>query len=289
MARRLQEERSSRGTGDRGEQESIWTGIRWRRFIAWVVLGLFLLIGVLFAWRRAEEFLIKDDRFRIVEAEEFAGQSPNLIVEGIHYASASQVRHVFAEDFGRSLYLVPLQKRRQQLLEIDWVEQATVSKIWPNKIKVLIQERRPVAFVRLRPNPRDGMSQLALIDRDGYLLRPKIAARFTLPVITGVRESEGLENRRARVRRVLGMLKDIGPLADQISEISVADPNNLIVAEHIDNRVVNLMLGDENYGERLRNFLANYNEIERKRPNTKVLDLRVDGVITAVGDDPGGK
>jgi cell division protein FtsQ len=289
MARRLQEERSSRGTGDRGEQESIWAGIRWRRFIAWVVLGLFLLIGVLFAWRRAEEFLIKDDRFRIVEAEEFAGQSPNLIVEGIHYASASQVRHVFAEDFGRSLYLVPLQKRRQQLLEIDWVEQATVSKIWPNKIKVLIQERRPVAFVRLRPNPRDGMSQLALIDRDGYLLRPKIAARFTLPVITGVRESEGLENRRARVRRVLGMLKDIGPLADQISEISVADPNNLIVAEHIDNRVVNLMLGDENYGERLRNFLANYNEIERKRPNAKTLDLRVDGVITAVGDDPGGK
>jgi cell division protein FtsQ len=289
MARRLQEERSSRGTSDRGEQESIWAGIRWRRFIAWVVLGLFLLIGVLFAWRRAEEFLIKDDRFRIMEAEEFAGQSPNLIVEGIHYASASQVRHVFAEDFGRSLYLVPLQKRRQQLLEIDWVEQATVSKIWPDKIKVLIQERRPVAFVRLRPNPRDGMSQLALIDRDGYLLRPKIAARFTLPVITGVRESEGLENRRARVRRVLGMLKDIGPLADQISEISVADPNNLIVAEHIDNRVVNLMLGDENYGERLRNFLANYNEIERKRPNTKTLDLRVDGVITAVGDDPGGK
>ena len=54
-------------------------------------------------------------------------------------------------------------------------------------------------------------------------------------------------------------------------------------------RVVNLMLGDENYAERLQNFLGNYNEIERKRPDAKALDLRVDGVITAVGDDPGGK
>jgi hypothetical protein len=133
------------------------------------------------------------------------------------------------------------------------------------------------------------MSQLALIDKDGYLLRPRVAAKFTLPVITGVRESESLENRRARVRRVLGMLKDAGPLAEQISEISVADPNNLIVAEHVHNRVVNLMLGDENYAEKLQNFLANYNEIERKRPDARTMDLRVDGVITAVGDDSGGK
>jgi cell division protein FtsQ len=282
MRRRIEEHGS-------GEQASIWEEVRWGRFLAWVACGLFLLMAILFAWRRTEEFLINDNRFRIAEAEEFAGQSPNLIVEGIHYASASQIRHVFAEDFGRSLYLVPLQKRREQLLEIDWVEQATVSKIWPNKVKVWIEERRPVAFLRLRSNPRDGMSQLALIDKDGYLLRPRIAARFTLPVITGVRENESLENRRARVRRVLGMLDSVGALADQISEISVADPNNLIVAEHINNRVVNLMLGDESYGDRLRNFLANYPEIERKRPDAKTLDLRVDGVITAVGEDSGAQ
>ncbi len=280
---------SGRGPRQSGEQESLWSSIRWGRFVAWVILGLCLMVGTLFAWRRTEEFLIKDDRFRITEAEEFAGQSPNLIVEGIHYASASQIRHVFAEDFGRSLYLVPLETRHRQLLAIDWVEEAAVSKIWPNTIRVSIHERVPVAFVRLRPNPKDGMSQLALIDSDGYILRPKMAAKFTLPVITGVRESESLENRRARIRRVLGMLKEAGPLAQQISEISVADPNNLIVAEHVGNRVINLMLGDENYSERLQNFRENYSEIERKRPDAKLLDLRIDGVITAAGDESGGK
>lgn len=259
--------------------------MRWGRFTFWLIAGGFLMVGTLFGWHRTEEFLIKDDRFRIPEAEDFAGQSPNLIVEGVHYASPSQIRHVFAEDFGRSLYLVPLQKRRQQLLEIDWIEEAAVSKNWPNTVKARIHERTPVAFVHLPANRKDGMSQFALIDKDGYILRPRVASKFTLPVITGVRETEPLDDRRARVRRVLGMLKAIGALAEQISEIDVSDPNDLVVAEHVNNNVVNLMLGGENYAERLQNLLSNFNEIKTKRPGTRTLDLRVDGVITAVGGE----
>ena len=243
------------------------------------------MVSTLFAWHSTEEFLIKDNRFRIAESEEFRGRSPNLSVEGIHYASTSQIRHVFAEDFGRSLYLVPLEKRRFELLEIDWVADATVSKVWPNTLRVFIRERVPVAFVRLVPNRKDGLSRLALIDQDGHILRPRIAAQFTLPVVSGIAESEPVDNRRARVRRVLGMLKEIGPLAAQISEINVADPNNLVVSEHAGNAVLDLMLGDDNYTERLQSFLSNYPEIKEKRPDAKTLDLRVDGVITAVGDE----
>jgi cell division protein FtsQ len=271
------------------ENPGILNGIHWGRFTFWLITGTVLMVSVLVAWRQIEDFLIKDPRFRIAQAEEYPGQSPDLVVEGIQHASASQIRHLFAEDFGRSLYLVPIQKRRQQLLAIDWVEDATVAKIWPKTIKVQITERIPVAFVHLRPNARDGMSRFALVDRDGFILRPRVAAKFTLPVITGVREDESLANRRARVRRVLGMLKEIGPLAGQISEIDVADPNNLIVEEHVVNSVVTLLLGDENYAVRLQNFLANYAEIKAKRPDSKTIDLRVDGVITAVGVDNRGQ
>lgn len=271
------------------EIQSFFDGIRWGRFTVWLVAGMLLMVGTLFAWHGTEQFLIKDDRFRITEADEFAGQSPNLVVEGIHYASTSQVRHIFAEDFGRSLYLVPVQERRAQLLAIDWVEDATVSKIWPKTIKVRIHERTPVAFVHLRANARDGMSRFALVDRDGFILRPRVAAKFTLPVITGIDEAESVDNRRARVHRVLSMLHEIGPLSEQISEINVSDPNNLVVAEHDGNAVVNLMIGDENYSERIQNFLSNYNEIREKRPDAKTLDLRVDGVITAVGEEARGQ
>jgi cell division protein FtsQ len=267
------------------EQSGFLDGIHWGRFTFWLVTGIVLMVCVLLVWRQTEDFLIKDPRFRIAEPEEYPGHSPDLVVEGTHYASASQIRHVFAEDFGRSLYLVPIQKRRQQLLEIDWVEDATVSKIWPKTVNVHVTERVPVAFVHLRPNARDGMSRLALIDRDGVILRPRMAAKFTLPVITGIRADESITNRRARVRRVLAMLKEIGPLAQQISEINVADPNNLVVEEHVDDHVLSLMLGDENFTDRLQNFLANYPEIKAHRPDATTIDLRVDGVITAVGDE----
>lgn len=263
----------------------LFAGLQWVRLAFWLISGIVLMVGALMAWHLAVEFLIKDDRFRVAEAEELAGQSPNLVVEGVHYASASQVRHVFSQDFGRSLYLVPIQARREQLLEIDWVEDAAVSKIWPDTLKVAIREREPVAFVRLPPqHPGDG-THLALIDRYGHILRPRVAAKFTLPVIAGVRENETVESRRARVLRALEMLQEIGPLGAQISEVDVSDPNNLVVAEHVGNDVVNLMVGEENYAERLRNFLANYSEIKEKRPDATTLDLRVDGVITAVGDN----
>lgn len=259
----------------------------WMRFVFWLVTGVLLMVATLFAWRSTEEFLIRDSRFRVAESEDFRGRSPNLVVEGVKYASTSQIRHVFAEDFGRSLYLVPIQKRRLELLAIDWVEDATISKVWPSSLRVSVRERVPVAFVRLAPNRNDGMSRLALVDRDGHILRPRVAAQFTLPVMSGIREAEPIENRRARVHRVMGMLKEIGPLAGQISEINVSDPNNLVVAEHVNGAVLNLMLGDDNYAERLQSFLSNYSEIKEKRPDAKTLDLRVDGVITAVGGDSG--
>jgi cell division protein FtsQ len=263
--------------------------IRWGRFAFWLIAGILLMVISLFAWHSTEEFLIKDDRFRITAGDDYLGQSPNLIIEGVRYASGSQVRRIFEEDLGRSLYLVPIQRRRQQLLEIDWIKDATVAKIWPKTLKVQIHERTPVAFVHLRATERGGVSRFALIDGEGVILRPRVPAKFTLPVITGIGETEGVDDRRARVHRVLGMLKEIGSLGKEISEINVSDPNNLVVAEHVEGSVVNLMLGDENYTERLQNFLSNYSEIKAKRPDATTLDLRVDGIITATGDDRHGQ
>lgn len=264
-------------------QELSWLAeIHWVRFSIWLSAGILLMILALFAWHHIEEFLISDPRFLVSEPGDFANSSPNLIVEGVHYASASQIRHVFAEDLGRSVYLAPIQKRRKELLQIDWVESATVSKVWPNALRVTIHERVPVAFVHLPPR-KNGASQFALIDKDGHILQPRVPAKFTLPVIEGISETEPIEDRRACVRRVMEMLDEVGPLAAQISEINVADPNNLIVEEHMGNRVLNLELGDQNYRDRLKNFLANYSAIQARRPDAVTFDLRVDGVITTMG------
>jgi cell division protein FtsQ len=286
MARRPDAQELSARSSRRatGEKPSVFDNFRWSRVVLWVFLGMIVLVGTLFGWHRTEEFLVRDDRFRLAEPPDFAGLSPSLLVEGVHYASPSQVRHVFAQDFGRSLYLVPVNARRKDLLAIDWVEEATVSRIWPNTVKVSILERRPVAFIQLPPRRKDGLSEFALIDKDGYILRPRVAAKFTLPVIKGIRETEERDNRRARVRRVLAMLASLGRLADHISEVDAADPNNLIVAQHMDGRVLSLMMGDENYSTRMSDFITHYDEIKSKRPDAVNFDLRVDNMITTAGD-----
>jgi cell division protein FtsQ len=285
MARRPEaNDKMARSQGRReAARSSLFERIVWGRVILWGALGMTVLAGTMFAWHRTGEFLISDNRFQLLEPAEFEGQSPSLKVEGLHYASPSQIRHVFAPDFGRSLYLVPASQRRQELLAIDWVEKASVSKIWPDTVRVRIVERRPVAFIHLPANRKTGLSEFALIDKDGFILRPKMAARFTLPVVGGIRESEDRDDRRARVQRVLSMLDALGHQADHISEVDAADPNNLVVAEHIDNRVLSLMMGDENYSSRMSNFLNNYNEIRTKRPDATNFDLRVDNLITVVG------
>jgi cell division protein FtsQ len=266
------------------DSSSQWS-IPWGRLTAWALLGLVVMVGSLFAWRRTEEFLIQDDRFRIAEADHFNGPSPNLQIEGVHYASPSQVRGVFASDLGRSLYLLPVEKRRQQLLAIDWIEEASVSKIWPHTVIVRVHERVPVAFVQLAPNRKDGLSQFALIDKDGIILRPRVPAKFTLPLIKGVHEQEDPLTRRARVRKVLAMLEDLGPLAASVSDVDATDTSNLVISEKMDGRVFSLMVGEENYKSRVMGFQTNYPQIKAARPDATTFDLRVDGDIGGWGPE----
>ena len=141
------------------------------------------------------------------------------------------------------------------------------------------------------PTGRDGLSEFALIDKDGFILRPaRGRASSRCRWSSGIRETEtDRRPARARAPRACDARRTSASLAGHISEVDVSDPNNLVVAEHVDNRVVNLMIGDENYSARMSNFLNNYNEIRMKRPDATTFDLRVDDMITVVGDQDNGK
>ena len=70
-----------------------------------------------------------------------------LTVEGVETRDESEVTALFKSDKGRSLAGIDIRKRRQELLAIRWVRDARVSKIWPNAVRVVVQERAPVALV----------------------------------------------------------------------------------------------------------------------------------------------
>lgn len=233
-----------------------------------------VLLGSLYGFHRLEQFLIRDPRFALNGPDGSDGTA-TLEISGAKHASASAVRAVFNDDSGRSVYLLPLNDRRATLCAVDWVKDASIVRLWPNRIIVRISERVPVAFVTL------AASKFALIDEDGVIL-PPARDRFTLPVLAGVRSSDPLSERRDRVHRMLRLTRDLGEMAANISEIDASDPDNLKITQSWEGRVVILLLGDHDFSLRYQNFVRNYPEIKRRLPGAATLDMRLEDRITVV-------
>jgi cell division protein FtsQ len=231
-----------------------------------------VLIASIYMFHRLEQFLIRDPRFALagVDADPAA-----LEIAGAAHASRAQIERVFAIDLGRSVYLLPLSDRRETLRTVDWVKDASIARLWPNRVVVHVQERKPVAFLSLAP------SRFALIDEDGVIL-PSAPDRFTLPVLTGIRAADSLETRRDRVHRMLRLTADLGDNVQNISEIDVADRDNLKVTVPRDGHIMTILLGDRNYARRYQSFLGYYSQIKHSLPNAATFDLRLDGRITVV-------
>src|SRR5438552_2916600 len=76
------------------------------------LIGLVILAGGLFAFHRVERFLITDARFQLAPSPEYGVDPPGLSIEGVSRSSRKAVIAAFANDFERSVYLMPIEKRR---------------------------------------------------------------------------------------------------------------------------------------------------------------------------------
>jgi cell division protein FtsQ len=249
------------------------------RYLFAVVGVLLGFVAAMFCAFKADQLLAGNSHFTFAGPPEDGDRDPALRIEGLEYTSRARVVQTFAGDFGRSVYRVPLGERRRALLALDWVRDASVSRLWPDRVVVRVEERKPVAFVELQGGAG---AHMALIDEEGVLLEMPARAHFDLPVLTGIRAGQGAADRGARVRRAMRLMQDLSPMAGSISEIDLNDPENLKVTEQIEDRAVVLLLGNRNFLSRMQNFLDHYPDIRRRLPNASAFDLRLDDRITAI-------
>jgi cell division protein FtsQ len=281
------ERAASSGRRSRVKSAAAAAGSGWRGRTRHILMGAGIAAGVLVVVAGAyqlDEFLASDPHFLLPADAEQA-----LAIEGLRFTARTEVQHVFARDLGRSVYLIPLAERRSRLLAIDWVRDATISRHWPNRISVQITERTPIAFAML-PNAEGwALSEVALVDADGVLLKPPARAKFSLPALAGISRRDSAAMRRTRVRQAAELIREVQAHAGQISEIDVSDPENLSVTEVAQGRPLRLRLGNRNYLARLSNFLSHYPDISRRLPNARTFDLRLDDHITAQDGGPDGR
>ncbi|MGP8246181.1 MAG: cell division protein FtsQ/DivIB, partial [Bryobacteraceae bacterium] len=189
----------------------------WRRWTGLAVLGA-ACVSTAWAGLKVRAYLFTSSQFTLSRDDPGA-----ISIEGLRYAPRSLVLRVFATDFNRSVFAIPLAERRRRLLAIDWVADASVSRLWPGRLTVRIRERQPVAFVL----PGSGLP--LLIDANGVLLDQPARAEFSFPVLSGIREDSTEPERRERVRAFLAFERDMGGDAKSISEVDAADPEDLLV------------------------------------------------------------
>ena len=180
---------------------------------AWAVVGL-AGCGLVYEGAR---FLVSSPRMALIHPEQ-------IRVSGNHNVERASVMQIFTPDRGRSVLRVPLNRRRQQIEEISWVEQAIVRRSLPNHIEVQITERTPVAFLR------DG-SDLSLLDAHGVILDRPISGDFHFPVVTGIGADMPQDARELRMQLYSGFAQQIQsahPGAfDQVSEVDLSDEHDV--------------------------------------------------------------
>lgn len=227
-------------------------------------------------------FLDHDPRFRIES-------SASIQTLGNSQLSRGDLLTVFGTDIGRNLFFVPLEKRRAELEQIAWVKQATVMRLLPNRLRVAVTERTPIAFVRVG-------GRVELVDAEGVLLtmapQQMAARRYSFPVVSGINPTDPLSVRSARVQiyqRFISELDSTGEhLTAQLSEVNLSDPDDVRATVPSGGEDLLLHFGQEDFLPRWRNYQAHIAQWRQQYPHLAAVDLRFDHeVVLKMAGDPG--
>jgi cell division protein FtsQ len=202
--------------------------------------------------------------------------SDDIDISGLQNVTRGQVMEVMGGDIGRNIFFVPLAQRKAQLEQIPWVESASVMRFIPNRLKVEIHERTPVAFARVG-------SRILLTDAGGTLMELPGRKKYSFPVIVGMNSGEPPSTRLARMKiynDVVSQLDAGGArYSQELSEIDLSDPDDVKVTANNHAGEVLVHLGSSHYLERYKIYITHVQEWQQQFDKLESVDLRYDRQI----------
>jgi cell division protein FtsQ len=200
-------------------------------------------------------------------------------VTGTHMVQPEAVLQLFVRDANRSVIRVPLETRRSQIEQLTWVESASVQRVLPNRLRVDLTERTPIAFLRVG-------NRLALVDADGVVLnRPDgaEAGDFHFPIVTGVSDDVPRDQREKRMQIYQEFLRDIdmirGGSSDRVSEVELGNPKDLRVvmtglSNPSDPQAVLIHFGSGDFTNKFRTLVDNFSQWQASAGRVQSIDLQ---------------
>jgi cell division protein FtsQ len=251
--------------------------IRKRKFSrkAWplyrrILVGGIVALAVGFAVYQAAIYLLYSPSVRLKSSDQ-------IEIRGNRFVPPEAIAEKFSADMGRSVVRVPLTERREALESLPWVEQAHVQRVMPNRIRVEITERTPVAFLRTG-------SDLSLVDAKGVILERPADGEFRFPVVGGFGESTLRDAREQRMNLYVQFMKEIEAVQpgadDHVSEADLSDAADLRVtlaglgAPSGSARPVLVHFGDSDFGNRYHLLAENIDQWRASAGSVDSVDLR---------------
>ena len=245
-----------------------FSGRSWPFYRRVLFIGVVGIAGVSAVWS-AGRFLLYGQPMLLIKPEQ-------IEVNGNHIVSRDAVLQQFVRDRRRSVLCVPLDARRSALEEISWIESATVQRILPNRIRVDLTERTPIAFLR---NGTD----LALVDAHGVILDRPRGEELQFPIVTGLSESMPREERGKRMQTYQEFMKDIDLVrsgsSDRVSEIDLANPKDLRavmtgIANPSDTQALTIHFGASDFTGKYRMVVENFAQWQASNGRVHSIDLQ---------------
>ncbi len=240
-----------------------------------LIVGAVALVGL-----TLYRYATQSWRFRI-------DSSDNIEVSGNRNVTRPQVLEAIGGDIDRNVFFVSLDEQQKQLEAIPWVESATVMRLYPNRLRIALRERTPVAFVAV-----DG--HIALIDAHGVIMDMPAGAQssFSFPVILGMSDAEPLSTRAARMKIYAELMKQLDSsgahYSRDLGDVDLSDPDDVKATVSDPQGAVLVHMGSSNFLERFQVYVAHVQEWRSQFARLDSVDLRYEGQVIVNPDSTAG-
>ncbi|PWT89737.1 MAG: hypothetical protein C5B56_06595 [Proteobacteria bacterium] len=249
----------------------------YRRVMVWSAAGM-VTIGLATVTGR---FLLYSPQVLLLKPDQ-------IEVTGNHIVPREAVLQLFVRDRDRSVLRIPLGQRRSDIEQLAWVESASVQRVLPNRIRVEVTERTPVAFLKLG-------NQLELIDAHGVILDRPNTEDLHFPIVTGVSEDLLREQREKRMQIYQEFIKDIDLVgfapgggekqrigvhpSERVSEVDLSNPKDLRVvmtglAGITDPQAVTIHFGQTDFTGKFTMLVDNFSQWQANAGRVQSIDLQ---------------
>jgi cell division protein FtsQ len=245
--------------------------------LLWASIAAVILCAAAIAAAALYEYGERSWRFRV-------DSSDNIDVTGMQNVTKAQIMEVMGADIGRNIFFIPLAQQKAQLEQIPWVESASVMRFVPNRLKVEIHERTPVAFARVGP-------RISLIDAGGTLMELPQKHKYSFPVILGMNPGEPLSTRAPRMKAYNDLVQELDSsgarYSQDLSEVDLSDLENMKVRVNDPAGDVLVELGSSDYLKRYKTYVSHVQEWRQQFQKLESVNLRYDNQVIVNPDMEG--